>query len=162
MQKIRISELKIIRLFLAIFLLFAYQAMATISHLPPLLGVFFVYLIDLNLRREKRILNNEYELYFCIFYLILIEQTHGFTLFSSILGCMFFYYFFSDYLLVTLKSRILLIASFVVSGYIATFVVSFLFGYIGSFETVRFSEEILSYIAIEAVIAIVLFKERFA
>lgn len=161
MRKRRASELKILKLFLIVAFLFSYQAATTVISLPPLLGIFFVYLIYLNLRREKRILNNEYELYFCIFYLIFIEQTHGFTLFSSLIGCIFFYYFISDYLLVSLKSRVLLVGSFVISGYVMTYLVSALFGYIGEFEVPKISTEILAYMGVEMVISIVIFKEHF-
>lgn len=162
MQKTFAGELKFLKIFLFVVFLFAYQGATTVTALPPLLGVFFTYLIYLNLRREKRLLVNEYELYFCIFYLIFIEQTHGFALFSSLLGCIFFYYFMFDYLSVTLKSRILLIGSFTIYAYLFTFAASLLLGYAGDFQTPGFGYEMAIYAAIEAVIAIILFKERFA
>ena len=152
MQKTFAGELKFLKIFLFVVFLFAYQGTTTVTTLPPLLGVFFTYLIYLNLRREKRLLVNEYELYFCIFYLIFIEQ----------LGCIFFYYFMFDYLSVTLKSRVLLIGSFTIYAYLFTFAASLLLGYAGDFQTPGFGYETAIYAAIEAVIAIILFKERFA
>ena len=162
MYRSSIRRINTARLIFGLISLVIYQSLTSIFALPPLLGVFFVYLISLNLKREKRLIINEYEWYFCLLYLIFIEQTHGFVLFSTLLGCIFFYYFVSDYLLVSLKSRILLIGSFVVGGYVCTFGFSSLFGYIGGFDVPKINSEIFVYLVVEIIIAVILFKDRFA
>ena len=138
-----------------------YQSITTVfTHLPPLIGIFFTYMIVLTLQKQKTLKGFGKEWYFCLFYLTFAEQAHGFALFSATIAFMLFYYFMSDWLIVTLKSRELLAVGFVASGYVWTCATSSFISYAANLPMLNFDYEYLIYIGVESVLAVVLFRGR--
>lgn len=142
------------------FLVF-YQSLTTVfAYLPPLIGIFFTYTIMLTLQKQKTLKEFGKEWYFCLFYLTFAEQAHGFALFSAVIAFMLFYHFMSDWLIVTLKSRELLAAGFVASGYVWTCTTSSFISYAANLPMLKFGYEYLIYVGVESVLAVVLFRGR--
>ena len=138
------------------FLVF-YQSITTVfTYLPPLIGIFFTYMITLTLQKQKTLK----EFYFCLFYLTFAEQAHGFALFSAVIAFMLFYHLMSDWLIVTLKSRELLAVGFVASGYVWTCATSSFISYAANLPMLKFDYEYLIYVGVESVLAVVLFRGR--
>ena len=85
---------------------------------------------------------------------------HGFALFSATIAFMLFYYFMSDWLIATLKSRELLAVGFVASGYVWTCATSSFISYAANLPMLNFDYEYLIYIGVESVLVVVLFRGR--
>ncbi len=155
------SNLRYLGNFLGIIALFAYEVATTMySVLPPLIGVFFTYLIFEYSKKRKRYTEFDFGWYLSIAFLIFAEQIHGFYIFSSIVAFFIFFYFMVDWLFATFKSRLLLLAVFVSAGYVGTYAVSSLMSYIQNSTMLYFGSEYLVFISVEFLISIVLFKER--
>ena len=128
------------------FLIF-YQSLTTIfAYLPPLIGIFFTYMITLTLQKQKTLKEFGKEWYFCLFY--------------AVIAFMLFYHFMSDWLIVTLKSRELLAVGFVASGYVWTCATSSFISYAANLPMLKFDYEYLIYVGVESVLAVVLFRGR--
>ena len=142
------------------FLVF-YQSLTTVfAYLPPLIGIFFTYTIMLTLQKQKTLKEFGKEWYFCLFYLTFAEQAHGFALFSAVIAFMLFYHFMSDWLIVTLKSRELLVAGFVASGYVWTCATSSFISYAANLPILKFDYEYLIYVVVDSILAVILFRGR--
>ncbi|MDO5045884.1 MAG: hypothetical protein Q4D84_04265 [Campylobacter sp.] len=156
-------DLQILKPALWVVFLLIYQAATSVAtYLPPLMGIFFTYMIILNIEKHKKVKKYDKRWYFCIFYLIFAEQVHGFALFSTMIAFLLFYYFVCDWLIVTFKSREILLVVFVASGYFAIYLVSSLLSHIANLPILNFEYEYSIYIISEAVLATILFRERFA
>lgn len=155
------TDIQLLKSFFWVALLFVYQASTTVFiWAPPLIGLFFAYMIILTMEKQKRLLKYDIRWYFSIVYIIFVEQVHGFALFSTILAFIVFYYFICDWLVVTFKSRAVLLIFFVSNGYLGTYLISSLLLYIKNLPILNFGYEYFVYTALESALAIVLFKER--
>lgn len=157
------SDLQILKFALWTAFLLVYQAATSVAtYLPPLIGIFFTYMIILNIEKNKKVKKYDKRWYFAIFYLIFAEQVHGYALFSTMIGFLLFYYLVSDWLLVTFKSREILLIVFVASGYLMTCLITLLLRYVANLPMLNFDHRYFIYIAFEALLATILFRERFA
>lgn len=155
------SDLRILAICSWILFLVFYQSLTSLTQiLPPLLGLFFTYLIILSIEKSKTMKKYDQRWYFAIAYIIFAEQVHGFWLFSTIIAFLLFYNFIADWLLVTFKSKAILLVIFVASSYLCTFGVSRVFSYALNLPALNFGYEYLIYIALESLLAIVIFKGR--
>lgn len=160
MQRNSINTLFIKSIFFCLCLIW-YEIMSITTHiLPPLIGLFFAYLMILK-NESERIMNNlDKRWYFSICFLIFAEQIHGFELFSSILAFLVFYYFINDWLKINMKCRQCLLVIFVFAGYFGTFFISQLILYILNQPSLEISYEYFFYIFLESLICIFFFKDR--
>ncbi|MCD8213024.1 MAG: hypothetical protein LUC34_03080 [Campylobacter sp.] len=155
------SNLQYIKELVGIVFLVAYEIATTqFGFLPPLIGVFFTYMILEYTKKQKRYTEFGFYWYFAIIFLIFAEQIHGFYLFSTLIAFLIFYNFVVDWLLVTMKWRNCLLAVFVVSGYVVTFSTNNLIAYVQNGSFLKFGVEYIVYIVIETILAIILFKDR--
>ncbi len=143
-----------VRLIFLIFNLYIYQLASSLySLLPPLLGFFFIFLV-INYKKygfDKNTL-------LIIFYLCLIEITHGFFLFTVILYFLIFFYYLYDKLIYKLKNVEILIFIFIALTYIFVLLINLFFSYIINFESIKFDYILIYYICIETLLSIVIFK----
>ena len=161
MQTISSLDIKIFKGFWwAIFLLSYEIATTQFGFLPPLIGIFFTYMILEYSRKQKQYDEFKPSWYFSLVFLIFAEQIHGFYLFSTIIAFLLFYNFVLDWLYTTMKWRNCLLIIFVASGYVLTFLVNNLFAYVLNEPNLTFSAEYLFFIALESVLAIVLFRDK--
>ncbi|RAZ48201.1 hypothetical protein [Campylobacter hyointestinalis] len=142
--------------------LIAYEIMSAANHfLPPLIGLFFAYLVVLKNESEKYMGDIDKRWYLSFIFIIYAEQIHGFELFSTILAFILFYNFINDQLKINMKCRGCLLVIFVFSGYIGTFLLSDLILYILNQPLLGFNYEYyMYYIVVESAISVMLFKER--
>ncbi|WP_336610029.1 hypothetical protein [Campylobacter sp. 7477a] len=141
--------------------LFLYEIATTqFGFLPPLLGLFFTFLILEYNKKQKSYENFDISWYFCLALLLFTEQIHGFYLFSSIVAFLLFFHFVVDWLILTLKLRNLLLVVFVASGYATTFLINNIIAYTQNAQFLNFDIECLFYIIIESALAVVFLKER--
>ncbi|CZE49252.1 hypothetical protein [Campylobacter geochelonis] len=144
-----------------VILIVSYQVIASLfQSIPPLIGLFFAYVVILNYEKERNYKDFTHHWYQSIAYLFLAEQVHGFELFSVAITFGIFYYFVFDYLLTSLKFRNLLLVILVCVGYIGTFLVSNLISYMKNSPKLELSYEYGFYILVESAIAFLLFRGR--
>ena len=89
------------------------------------------------------------------FFWSLLSKFMAFISFQRLL-----YNFVLDWLYTTMKWRNCLLIIFVASGYVLTFLVNNLFAYVLNEPNLTFSAEYLFFIALESVLAIVLFRDK--
>lgn len=161
MQTISSQDIKIFKEFCwAIFLLSYEIATTQFGFLPPLIGIFFTYMILEYSRKQKQYDEFKHSWYFAVIFLIFAEQIHGFYLFSIIIAFLLFYSFILDWLYTTMKWRNCLLVIFVAAGYVLTLLVNNLFAYVLNEPNLSFSREYLFFIAFESIFAIVLFRDK--
>ncbi|WP_169784177.1 hypothetical protein [Campylobacter curvus] len=155
------TDLQFLKELFGIVFLIAYEIATTqLGFLPPLMGLFFTYLILEYTKKQKRYTEFDFYWYFAITFLLFCEQIHGFYLFSSVIAFLIFYNFVVDWLFVTMKWRNCLLAIFVTSGYAMTFLVNNLIAYMENGSFLSFGIEYFFYIVIETILAIILFRDR--
>lgn len=155
------SDIQLLKSLFWVAFLLVYQAATTVfTWLPPLIGLFFAYLIVLTIEKQKRLVNYGINWYFAVAYIVFAEQAHGFALFSAILAFVLFYRFVCDWIIVTFKSRAILLVLFVASGYLGVYLVSSMFLYIQNSPILNLDYEYAVYIAVESILSIVMFRER--
>jgi len=128
--------------------------------LPPLIGLFFAYLIVLQYEKDESHKDFPINWYVCIGFLLICEQTHNFRLFSIGISFVIFYYFIFDYLLENIKFRNILLIVTVISGYILALGISNLLSYIMQIPYLPLGEEYALYMLVESLLATICLKGR--
>lgn len=155
------SYLQILEVIVILGFLFLYQLLSSVfSTLPPLLGLFFTYAVVKHWEKDRSYKDYSIGWYIAICYLFLIEQIHGFELFSVAISFGIFYYFLFDTLVENIKFRDLSLMISVLYGYLATFFVSNFLSYLKDESYLNFGFEYVTFIFIEATLSLLLFKGR--
>ncbi|MGG7047664.1 MULTISPECIES: hypothetical protein [unclassified Campylobacter] len=155
------SDLQIIGYALGVLALFVYEIATTIFiFLPPLIGLFFTYMVLEYARWQKSYTELGFGWYLSIAFLLFAEQVNGFYLFSSIVAFFVFFYFMVDWLFATLKHRKFLLVIFVSAGYLGTYGVSNLINYMLNLPSMYLSYEYVAFIVVESFLAFVFLRER--
>lgn len=154
------ESLKLKPVFFCIFLLFYESASAVFWFIPPLLGVFFSYLIIEKEKSLKELDELDFNWYFTVFFLIFIEQIHGFEIFSSFLAYLIFYYVFNESFVLNLKGKESLFFIHSFAAYFGTFLLSNLILYIQNLPLLRFSNEYWYYIIFEGMFSLIYFRKK--
>lgn len=141
-------------LFSVVFLIF-YQIFSSIVFLlPPLLGVFFVFLI-IHFKKngfDKTSL-------FTMLYLCFIEITHGLFSFSTITAFLIFFYYIYDRLIYKLKNREILIIIYIIFIYVFIIILNFIFAYVFELDRIGFDNIYIYYICLESLLSIAFFRK---
>lgn len=128
--------------------------------LPPLIGVFFAFLLVKIYEIYHKFKKFDSACYFVIIYLFLAEQIHGFSCFSVGIFFLIYYNFLFGWLLKNVKIRNVLIILAVVFAYLGTFAITNLFYYIRNIDLLSFGYEYIIYMIIESIIAMILLKDK--
>lgn len=140
---------------------FLYETATTSFHyLPPLIGLFFAYIVIEYHSKIRKLERFGLSWYASIVFLIFAEQIHGFYLFSSILAFLIFYNFIFDWLFVSLKWRSGLLVIFVAAGYLLSYGISCLFYYMQTGNVFHIGFEYALFIFVESILAIVFLKSK--
>ena len=161
MQRSRSNLYLIANASIFVLLLIYLVATSIYRNLPPLIGIFFLYVIVLKFEEDNKFKNISFTWYFAIFYLFITEQIHGYKLFSILISYIFAYFLLFNISLKIIKFRNLLIIIYICYGYIMPFCVSNFISYIQKDEYLNFTGDYLLYIFIEIVLGIVLFRGKF-
>ena len=141
--------------------LFAYLILTSMNQsLPPLMGLFFVYLIILRFENENKFKDYGKGWYIGIIYLFIAEQLHGFNLFSVLITYILFYVFIFEISVKFIKFRNLLIMLYIVIGYVGVFLTSNAISYIKKSGYLVFGTEYFTYIVVEILIGVIIFRGR--
>lgn len=144
-----------IKSILFIIFLYFYQLLSSLVFLlPPLLGFFFIGLV-VNYKKY----GFDKDTLLIIFYLSLIEITHGMFLFSIMLYFLIFFYYIYDKLKYKLKNVEILIFIFIFFAYIFTLFINLFFTYVSGIESIKFDYFLIYYICIETLLSIIFFKD---
>lgn len=136
--------------------LIIYQIMTSIyTFLPLFVGVFFVYIIVSYNDIKKR----NY-IYLIFIYLSFYDLNKGFYLFTYILLFFIFYHFFVYKIRSFFSSTNWIIALYVIVAYLGHFVINSLIAYILNTDGPVFLFYYFYYIAIDIILAIILFKGK--
>ncbi len=100
-----------------------YQIFTSIFEIPILIGFFFCYMFVLLREKEQTLYDLDFRWYFSMFYLVFIDITHDFYLFSSWIAFFVFYYLCADWIKTNFKMGKLLPILFTFCAYGLLFVV---------------------------------------
>lgn len=157
------SDLQFVGYAFGILLLFAYEVATTLFvYLPPLIGLFFTYMVIEYLRWSKSYVEFGFGWYLSIAFLLFAEQVHGYYIFSSLVAFFIFFYFMVDWLFATMKYRKTLLVIIVAFGYLSTYGVSNLINYIQNLPFLYIGYEYGVYVVLESILAIIFLRERVA
>lgn len=139
----------------SLFLVF-YQIMTSVYTLLPLfIGVFFTYIV-VNYEDEKK---RNY-IYLTFLYLCFYDLNKGFYLFSYVFLFFIFYNLFVEKIRNFFTCTNCIIALYVVIAYIGHFIINTFIAYILNSDGPVFLLDYFYYIAIDVIIAIILFKGK--
>jgi hypothetical protein len=128
--------------------------------LTPLIGLFFCYAVLLKEEEERTMKEFVAERYFVFGYLIFAELNKGFYLFSTLVFFLFFYHVVVDWMKSAFKCRPCILIAFVASGYLGVYLTNNLMAYIMNEDFFILGWEYGAYIAMDALLAIVLLRDR--
>lgn len=128
--------------------------------MPILLGFFFCYMFVLLLQHQSSLYELDFRWYFCLFYLLMIDITHNFYIFSSWIAFVVFFYFCADWLRINFKVGKLIPALFVCCAYVLVYCIDGLLTYIDNGDLKIFSKEYFYYILLESLLATLFFKDE--
>lgn len=147
-------------IFIAIFLI-CYQILTSMfMYLPILYGIFFCYMIFLLEEKKKSLNKLDFRWYFSLFFLLFIDITHNFYLFSSWGAFLVFYYTFADWIKINLKIDRLIPPIFVLCAYVLIFIFDEVFSYMGNEGLKFFGLNYICSIVIEGFLSYILFKDK--
>lgn len=138
-----------------------YQILSSIfAHLPLLIGFFYCYAFLLLDESRKNLQTLDFRWYFMLFYLLLIDITYDFYLFSSWLAFVIFYYLCADYIRTSFKLMKFLPIIFVLCAYALEFGLDIMLSYIDNAPLKIFNLSYLIDIFIESLLCFFLFKDK--
>ncbi|HIP30208.1 MAG TPA: hypothetical protein EYG93_01585 [Sulfurospirillum arcachonense] len=136
--------------------LVVYQIMSSLyTYLPLFVGVFFAFIV-INFENEK---SNLY-IYLSFAYLTIYDLDKGFYLFSSLLSFLIFYYLFVEKIRNFFSCTNCIVAIYVVAAYLGHSLLNSFIAYVLNQDMPSFSQGYFYYIALDVVLAIVLFKGK--
>lgn len=132
---------------------------AAFIYLPPLMGVFFTYII-IKKKEAGRLLSGLAMPWFIAFgFLIFAEQLHGFFFLSSVLAYILFYNIFYEWVVVNFKGKIFAFLCFNFAAYASIWGISnFIYNLLDG-ALLHYSYEYLYFIGIETIISYFAFKK---
>lgn len=139
--------------------LVVYEMLSTaLIFLPPLMGVFFTYIIIKKSEAERLLSGLAAKWFLAFAFLIFAEQIHGFLFLSSVIVYIVFYSIFYEWLVVNFKSRILMFAFFNFCAYIGIWAVSNLVLYMLDQTLLKYSYEYLYFMLCETLLCLYIFR----
>lgn len=139
-----------------------YQILSSVFiYLPILYGLFFCYMIYLIDEKEKTLYKFDFRWYFILFYLVFIDITHNYFIFSSWLAFFIFYYMCADWIKINLKIGKFIPVCFVICAYIFIYIVDFTFSYSENEDIKIFGFEYFLSMIIESILSYIFFKDKF-
>lgn len=137
-----------------------YEMLSTaFIYLPPLIGVFFSYLILSKSDAQRSLSGLAGYWYLAFAFLLFAEQLNGFTFLSSVVVFFVFYYIMHDWLIINVKSQFFIFVMFNFSAYFGMFFISNLFLYIVDSQLLSYSHVLLYYAVIESIFSFWFFKK---
>lgn len=137
-----------------------YEMLSTaFIYLPPLMGVFFSYLILSKSDAQRSLSGLAGYWYLAFAFLLFAEQLNGFTFLSSVVVFFVFYYIMQDWLIINVKSQFFMFVMFNFSAYFGMFFISNLFLYIVDSQLLSYSHVLLYYALIESIFSFWFFKK---
>ncbi len=137
-----------------------YEMLSTaFIYLPPLIGVFFSYLILSKSDAQRSLSGLAGYWYLAFAFLLFAEQLNGFTFLSSVVVFFVFYYIMQDWLIINVKSQFFMFVMFNFSAYFGMFFISNLFLYIVDSQLLSYSHVLLYYAVIESIFSFWFFKK---
>lgn len=137
-----------------------YEMLSTaFIYLPPLIGVFFSYLILSKSDAQRSLSGLAGYWYLAFAFLLFAEQLNGFTFLSSVVVFFVFYYIMQDWLIINVKSQFFMFVMFNFSAYFGMFSISNLFLYIVDSQLLSYSHFLLYYAVIESIFSFWFFKK---
>lgn len=137
-----------------------YEMLSTaFIYLPPLIGVFFSYLILSKSDAQRSLSGLAGYWYLAFAFLLFAEQLNGFTFLSSVVVFFVFYYIMHDWLIINVRNQFFMFVMFNFSAYFGMFFISNLFLYIVDSQLLSYSHFLLYYALIENIFSFWFFKK---
>lgn len=156
------SDIQNIKFFIFCIFIVCYELLTVVyAILPPLIGLFFAYVISLNNAALKKMEDYDKSWYLSFLFLIFAEQIHGFELFSSIFAFIFYYYFLHEWLSTNFKLYQGMLIIYVCSAYILIFCISNIILYINDKAMLQICKEYAYYMIFESFLAVFIFRDKY-
>lgn len=137
-----------------------YQILSSVFSLPILIGFFFCYMFILLKERDFTLYDLDFRWYFSLGYLLFIDITHDFYLFSSWIAFFIFYYFCSDWIKINFKIGKMLAVFFTLCAYLLLYILNSVLSYVDDSKLNIFGIEYLIYALIESAFCFLFFKDK--
>lgn len=137
-----------------------WQIFSSIFILPIFMGVFFCYMSVLLHEREITLYELDFRFYFSLFYLVFIEITHDFYLFSTWFSFFIFYYFCADWIRTNFKFGKFMPIFYCLCGYLLLFIAHNVLSYIDTGHFAPFGLEYYIDALIESALCYLIFKDK--
>lgn len=137
-----------------------YEMLSTaFIYLPPLMGVFFSYIIIKKKEAGRLLSGLAMPWFICFGFLIFAEQLHGFFFLSSVLAYILFYNIFYEWIVVNIKGKFLVLLCFNAGAYASIWGISnFIYNLI-DLPLMRYSYEYLYTVGIETILSYFVFRK---
>lgn len=147
-------------IFLACIFLVYETFTSIVSFFPLMYGWFFTYMFYLLEQTERTLNRLDFRWYFSLIFLLFIDITHNFFVFSSWVAFFIFYYACADWLKTNFKIGKFMPFIFVLCSYGVIFLCDIVFTYISEQKLIFFSLEYIVSVAIEMLLVYIFFKDK--
>lgn len=137
-----------------------FEILSSIFVLPTLIGFFFCYMFVLLRERETTLYDLDFRYYFSLFFLVFIDITHDFYLFSSWIAFFVFYYFCADWIRINFKIGKLLPVFFTICAYALLYLVNNILSYMDSAKFNFLGVEYFFDMCVESAFCYLIFKDK--
>lgn len=137
-----------------------FQIFSSIFILPLLTGFFFCYMYVLLREKETTLYDLDFRWYFSLAYLIFIEITHNFYLFSSWIAFFVFYYFCANWIKSNFTISKILPILFSFCAYLLLFIFNNILSYLDEARLNLLGIEYFFDMLIEAALCYLIFKDK--
>lgn len=137
-----------------------FQILSSIFVLPILIGFFFCYMYVLLREKEITLYDLDFRWYFSLAYLVFIDITHDFYLFSSWIAFFLFYYFCANWIKTNFKIGKLLPIFFSICAYLLLYISHNVLCYIDSAKFSLLGMEYFVDMFAESALCYLIFKDK--
>lgn len=137
-----------------------WQVFSSIYTMPIFVGLFFCYIYNLIREHESTLYDLDFRFYFSLAYLVFIEITHDFYLFSSWFAFFVFYYFCAEWIKTNFKFGKFMPVFFCICAYLLLFMFNAILSYLDSAKFALLGLEYYIDMLIEAALCYLIFKDR--
>ena len=137
-----------------------FEVLSSILILPILVGFFFCYMFILLQEKETTLYDLDFRWYFSLAFLLFIDITHDFYIFSSWISFFVFYHFCADWIKTNFKIGKFLPVFFTISAYLLLYIFNNILSYMDSAKFNFFGTEYFIDMFVESALSYLVFKDK--
>lgn len=137
-----------------------FEILSSVFILPLLIGFFFCYMFLLMRESDTTLYDLDFRWYFSLFFLLFIDITHDFYLFSSWIAFFVFYYFCAEWIRTNFKIGKLLPVFFTICAYALLYIFNNVLSYMDSAKFNFLGIEYFADMLVESAFCYLAFKDK--